>query len=297
MSSQSLGAIHIRPLSAVWGWVVGSIGVFGGMALYIGWQRVRVQAAAFGLRPSTLGITDSDIVVSGARSTVEFLFIVGIALFVAWAGHKLTISLAAEFHRFVALALIAAFSAGMLRGALSINSTGDSVPALGMTNFFDTAYWLAFWAGLAYLCWIAALTHPRPLPTPILSFLKWRHWGLIGAVGSLAVVFTLLQSYATDLGRAYIGYIQEDTSNLPEVRLYSAQDLALTGSTITSSQLPRTEDPAYLFVYSNLFLVGETDATLILIADGWDVDDPVFIVPKSPAIRADLIGQSAIRFN
>ncbi|MER6939363.1 hypothetical protein [Nocardioides sp. NPDC000441] len=275
---------------------MGSVGVFGGVALYIGWQRARIQAAAFGLSPSALGITDRDLAVSGVRSATVFLFILGAALLGAWAGHKLTLFLAIAGHRIAALALIAAAALlVLLQAVVATTSAGADSPEGDLMQAYGAACWLAFWFGLAYLCWAALLTHPRRLPPPVLSFLKWRHWGMVGAVGLLAVVFSLLESFATYTGRFYIGAIEAETSELTEVRLYAASDLALTGATINRSRLPRTENSAYMFIYRNLFLVGENDSAVVLIADGWHVDDPVFVVPKSPAIRMELVGGYPIR--
>src|SRR5450756_806259 len=234
--------------------------VLGALGYWYGWERTQALYGYFGLDANLLGFSAQDFVVRSIEAIYTPLAALAVAGIVVALLHQLVTSrLSRRTGRRLGYVLIALAFLALLIGIAGMDDIGVAHTSLVAPLMLCFASALAGYG--------AFLTSGRADPR--------RRYGLppllLGSIVAIGVLglFWLTSNYATGEGDMRAQAIASNLARMPEVIVYSRDDLGLDSAGASASVDSADTAGAYHYRYGHLHLLIESAGRYFLLPDSW----------------------------
>jgi hypothetical protein len=257
--------------------------VITALLYYFGWVRTQSMFEYFGIDAGWLGYSTVDYVHRSIDSTFATLLVtcvVVVAITYIHGGLLRLLSGMSERHLYRVVVLVR-WAATTLCLVFAVALVADVLVGL-----------VDGWAPFTLPAVAVLLLYSDYLATSVLKR-QDPHGGRLIALSALLVIgaFWAVAAYATTVGSDVAERFAHDLSAKPDIVLYSAQRLDISGTGVMVVELPK-EDNRYRFRYNGLRMLAYTEDRLVLLPAGWRHGrDHAFVLPNDDKIRMDIYAQ------
>jgi hypothetical protein len=272
-----------QALRHVVGLVLGQLSAVAALAFYFGWARTNAFLQYFGLDASVVNFSSTDYVLRSVGPAFWPLMGLGVLVLVALAVDPriragLTAIAADQRRRVLIFALLLGVVMLVVAavGLLQLWIFPRSVPVIPLLII----------GGVAVITYVAVLHGSAATDAGGLLH-KAQFVALSGLIAG--GVFWAWGDYASHLGTSSARTTAAELAYHPDVSVFSAQALGLSGNGIAFDPIGSTESE-YHFRYTGLRLLLRSDNRYFLLPKNWRRgQDPVFVVTESHDVRLQFV--------
>jgi hypothetical protein len=257
----------------------GAAGVTGALLYYFGWARSAALFGWFGVDVGVLELSFQDYLLRSVLSAFWPAVAVAVVALVALRAHRLL----ARSRRRVLLGRALALGGGVL-------------VVVGLAAVAGWITFLTSWpvvpvgllAGVVLVVSGTRLAGPAPVPgAPEPEALV--SWRLPVAVVLVLLAFWSVSGFATYRGVARAHAVAADLSAVPGVRVFSTEELRLSGSGVQTAELAPA-GATYRWCYSGLRLLIRSGGRHFLLPEDWQRGrDPVIVLAEGNGVRVEYL--------
>lgn len=274
------------------GFVFAVLGTLGSQAVlitallyYLGWVRTQATLGYFGLDTALVGYSTPDYVLRSLNSAFPPLVVIALVSLALLAVHRRVMHPAVKrAGQRVDQLLTAGVVAGAALGAVVCASLVARGLIGGLRGLALPVGLLGSVGIMAYCGYLRSLSkagdilssHSARFQAAVLLGL-----GMLGLLWALAL-------YAQQVGERRAADIAADLGGAPEIVVYSAERLAITGSGVVVDEIGQ-DDTRYRYRYSGLRLMLAAQGKYILLPAGWRKGEgSAYVLPDDASVRIDV---------
>lgn len=274
------------------GFVFAVLGTLGSQAVlitallyYLGWVRAQATLDYFGLDTALVGYSTPDYVLRSLNSAFPPLIVIALISLALLTVHRTVILPAVRQagQRIDQLLTVGVVTGAALGAAVCANLLmpdligGLAGPALPLSLLGSVGI-------IAYCGYLRSL----PTAEDILSSPSARFQAaVLLTLGLLALLWTLAL-YAQQVGERRAADIAAHLGAAPEIVVYSAERLMITGSGVVIDEIGQ-DGTKYRYRYSGLRLMAHAQGNYILLPMGWRKgEESAYVLPADASVRIDV---------
>lgn len=261
--------------------ILSETALISALLYYFGWARTQATFGQFGISLSLLDLATTEYILRSINSAFPPLIGLGITITALSATHRRWVRPAldrpadARSHKVVC---------HILRVIQILGSAGLALAAIGVIAQDSIGKPLASWLPAVLFVGASALIYGDAVFAQR-SGIQSGILVTLAVIGALWLVTAHAQRTGTEFAHRYVATLP----NQPEIILYSADRLAVSGPGVTVDQISQ-DGSRFKFRYAGLRMLIHTNDRYFLVASGWQASrDPMYVIATGDDTRIDVI--------